>query len=1036
MNLFFIGIPIHKAFPYFSVFETSMKNAPYLFIFFIFYSVTLIGQSTTPQVGIKDKQAVYTLFKDGIVHSEPGKTDTLSFLIYKNSIVSIGKSSDLEIPENTVIQNWESYHIYPSFIEFNSGYGLPPIHNAGKNPNRPVYWNDAIHPEVDAADLFTPDEKAAESLQKMGFGYAVSQIKNGIMRGTSLLSQTGKGDASEHLLKSKVATNLSFEKGKSKDDYPKSLMGSIALLRQVYYDLEWYKSASNKEGNFSLDALEKTADLPACFETQDKYDISRLARIADEFNKRYIIFDAGDAYQIRQPDLKWADAVVAPLNFPKAYDMSDPDLGRYVSQNALWHWERAPFNPFFIQQNNIRLILSGNGVAKPETFFTNLQLSIQKGLDRDSAFAALTTTPANILEMGDKIGKIEEGFLANFFISRGDVFTDKDVKIIAHWINGKENVFESIDKHKLEAVYTLNVNDVYFELQVKGDDKYTAKVLYISGADTTEMKAKLTLQSNEVSLQFLDKEKGYYRLGGTIISDNRIWNGRGYSPDGHAVEWNAIRRRAKAKSTKSDTLVVFDSIPLPPQRYYPMVAYGFDSIPNHETVVFKNATVWTNDSLGILENADVMIAFGRIVAVGKNLDPDGFLDRKNKGNFRVIDAKGKHITAGIIDEHSHIAITRGVNEGTQASTAEVRISDALNPEDINIYRQLAGGVTTSQLLHGSANPIGGQSALIKLRWGQPYEKLLFESASPFIKFALGENVKQSNWGPQNTTRYPQTRMGVEQFFYEYFYRAKEYGELKQISEAHKEPKKGRKKKKREEEDYQPFRKDLEMEALLEILNGERFITCHSYVQSEINMLMHVADSMGFKVNTFTHILEGYKLADKMKNHGAAGSTFSDWWAYKYEVKDAIPYNASLLNQAGVLTGINSDDAEMARRLNQEAAKSLKYGGMSEEEALKMVTLNPAKMLHIDHRVGSLSPGKDADLVIWSGHPLSVYSMAEKTFVDGIKYFDRSQLIRLKNRDLEERARISELMDKAADKGQETQKPERKMERYYHCDTEE
>src|SRR5690554_1471123 len=842
-----------------------MKNAASLVILFIFYSAILFGQTTTPQIGIKDKQAVYTLLKDGIVHSQPGKTDTLSFLIYKNTIISVGGFSELEIPENTVVQNWAGYHIYPSFIEFNSGYGLPPIHNAGKSQNRPVYWNDAIHPEVDAADFFTPNEKEAESMQKMGFGYSVSHIKNGIMRGTSLLAQMGTGEAPELLLKSKATTNLSFQKGKSKDDYPRSLMGSIALLRQVYYDLEWYKKASNKEGNFSLEALEQTAGLRACFESQDKFDISRLARLANEFDKRFVIFDAGDAYQLGQPDLRWVDAIVAPLNFPKAYDMSDPDLGRYVSQNDLWHWENAPFNPFFIQQSNVPLILSGNGIEKPETFFTNLQLSIQKGLNRDSAFAALTTTPAGILGMDDKVGKIETGYLANFFISKGDVFTDKEAKIVSHWINGKENIFEVVDMHKLEGAYTLNVNDIYFELHVKGNEKYNAKVLYISDLDSTEMKAKLTLQSNEVSLQFLDKEKGYYRLGGMIINDNRIWNGRGFDPAGKAVEWNAIRRKAKPTSTKTDTLVAHDSIPIPPQRYFPMVAYGFDSIPKPETVVFRNATVWTNDSLGVIENADVMIAYGRIVAVGKNLVPDDYLDKKNKGTFRTIDAKGKHITAGIIDEHSHIAITRGVNESTQASTAEVRISDALNPDDINIYRQLGGGVTTSQLLHGSANPIGGQSALIKLRWGQPYDKLLFENAPPFIKFALGENVKQSNWGPQNTTRYPQTRMGVEQFFYEYFYRAKEYGELKQIANARKKQSKSRKRRSRDKENKaEPFRTDLEMEALLEVLTGERFITCHSYVQSEINMLMHVADSMGFKVDIFTHILEGYKLADKMK----------------------------------------------------------------------------------------------------------------------------------------------------------------------------
>src|SRR5690606_32513491 len=258
---------------------------------------------------------------------------------------------------------------------------------------------------------------------------------------------------------------------------------------------------------------------------------------------------------------------------------------------------------------------------------------------------------------------------------------------------------------------------------------------------------------------------------------------------------------------------------------------------------------WTNTDQGIRSNTDVLIRDGKIARVGQV---------KAMPNAVIIDANGMHLTPGIIDEHSHIAISRGVNEGTLASSAAVRIGDVLNSEDINIYRQLAGGVTTSQILHGSANPIGGQSALIKLRWGADPEGLKFEGADPFIKFALGENVKQSNWGPENTVRCPQTRMGVEQVYEDHFTRAREYGELKQSGK--------------------PYRKDLELETLLEILEGERFITCHSYVQSEINMLMHLAERYGFQVNTFTHILEGYKVADKMAEHGAAGSTFSDWWA--------------------------------------------------------------------------------------------------------------------------------------------------------------
>ena len=358
------------------------------------------------------------------------------------------------------------------------------------------------------------------------------------------------------------------------------------------------------------------------------------------------------------------------------------------------------------------------------------------------------------------------------------------------------------------------------------------------------------------------------------------------------------------------------------------------------------------------------------------------------------------MTAGIVDEHSHIAISGDVNEGTQSVTSEVRIGDVVWPDDINIYRQLAGGVTTSHLLHGSANAIGGQSQLIKLRWGKSAEQMKFEGWDGFIKFALGENVKQSNWGDRQTVRYPQTRMGVEQVLYDAFSRAKTYDlQWKNFKGVGTCP-----------------RRDLELDALAEILNKKRFITCHSYVQSEINMLMHVGDSMGFKVNTFTHILEGYKVADKMKAHGANASTFADWWAYKFEVYDAIPYNSALMSRVGVNVGVNSDDAEMARRLNQEAAKAIKYGGLTAQEALKLCTLNPAKMLHIDNRVGSIKVGKDADLVLWSDAPLSIYAKPLYTLVDGIIYFDHSQQEQKQKQILADRALLIQQMNEAIKAG--------------------
>jgi imidazolonepropionase-like amidohydrolase len=354
------------------------------------------------------------------------------------------------------------------------------------------------------------------------------------------------------------------------------------------------------------------------------------------------------------------------------------------------------------------------------------------------------------------------------------------------------------------------------------------------------------------------------------------------------------------------------------------------------------------------------------------------------------------------------------------------MGDAINPEDINIYRQLAGGVTTSQLLHGSANPIGGQSAIIKLRWGQNAEGMKFENAVGFIKFALGENVKQSNWGDFNSVRFPQSRMGVEQVYMDYFTRAAEYSKaLESLAKpAGKQP----------AIKAPAFRKDLELEAIAEIINKKRFITCHSYVQSEINMLMHVADSFNFKVNTFTHILEGYKVADKMKAHGVHASTFADWWAYKNEVMEAIPYNAAILTKMGVNTSINSDDAEMGRRLNQEAAKSIKYGGLTEVQALKLVTLNPAKMLHIDDKVGSIKTGKSADIVIWSDNPLSIYAKVEKTLIDGKIYFDRelhqkaSEYIKI------EKARIIAKLLAEKQKGATVVKHRSKKRQLYHCNT--
>lgn len=517
------------------------------------------------------------------------------------------------------------------------------------------------------------------------------------------------------------------------------------------------------------------------------------------------------------------------------------------------------------------------------------------------------------------------------------------------------------------------------------------------------------------------------RLSGSFDQAAKKMTGRGQLADGTWIDWSATQTAAfVAEATKPDTSR--PEIPSLKDVPYPFNAYGkpkedpslVDKLKNrYDAVIIKDVTVWTNEADGILAEKDVYITEGRIVSIGDNITP-------TKNAFaKVIDGKGKHLTAGIIDEHSHIAISGDANEGSQASSAEVRIGDVVNCDDVNIYRQLAGGVTAAQLLHGSANPIGGQSALIKLRWGKAPEEMKIAGADGFIKFALGENVKQSNWGDDYSIRFPQSRMGVEQFFYDQFTRAKEYDELikawKTTSPKSKIP-------------VPAPRRDLDLEAIAEIMNSKRFITCHSYVQSEVNMLMHVADSMGFRVNTFTHILEGYKVADKMKAHGVAASSFSDWWAYKMEVMEAIPYNGAVLHKAGIVTAFNSDDAEMARRLNQEAAKAVKYGNVTEPEALKFVTLNPATMLHLDKRMGSIKVGKEGDVVLWNDNPLSIYAKVEKTLIDGIVYYDAEEDVKLREEIRKERARLIQKMITEKNGGAPTQRPRGKQPREQHCDT--
>jgi imidazolonepropionase-like amidohydrolase len=422
------------------------------------------------------------------------------------------------------------------------------------------------------------------------------------------------------------------------------------------------------------------------------------------------------------------------------------------------------------------------------------------------------------------------------------------------------------------------------------------------------------------------------------------------------------------------------------------------------TILIQNATILTI-SHGNIEHGSILIRGGKIAALGT--------DVKAPSDATVIDANGQFVMPGIVDCHSHIAVDGSVNEGAPAVSSMARIPDVLNPDDVDIYRDLAGGVTAANILHGSANPIGGQTVVIKLRWGKPASALPFEGALPGIKFALGENPKRSNFGPPPGVpqRYPATRMGVEEVIRQAFTEAREY--KKQWDDYNQRKAAG-------EQNLMPPRRNEALEPLVEVIEGKRYVHSHCYRADEILMLLRVAKEFGFKVQTFQHVLEGYKVADEIAASGAGGSTFSDWWAYKMEAFDAIPYNAALMTDRGVVVSINSDDAEEATHLNQEAAKSMKFGGLSANDALKMVTLNPAIQLGIENRVGSIDVGKDADLVIYDRDPLSVYAVPQKTLIDGQVYFDRA-------RDVAHRAEIEKEKQALIDKEKKRAEAEKKME---------
>lgn len=979
--------------------------------------------STTPIEGLRDASPrVHALVNARLVLA-PGRVIEKGGLVVRDGVVS-AVGADVTAPADARVWDLAGATVYAGFIESHASAFLPagwksaprgrgavaPGDFESRESGAPESggaraWNPRLTPERSVASALVADPSAADGLRSLGFTVAHVVPGRGLLRGQSALVSLSGATFNTSLVRPAVAQKVHFEFGQQPGSgarYPTSLMGSIALLRQTLLDAQWHldahaayerhaaAGAERPEFNESLASLAPVlrGEHLVLADATDELDIERAQRIAREFKLRLAIVGNGTEYRVLPALVAARTPVVLPLAFPEPPDVDTIEKAADVSLDQLQHWELAPSNPGRLAAAGVPVALTSSGLARAENeFWGRVRDAVKAGWSADQALAALTTMPAELFGISATHGTLEQGKVANMVVARGDLFAGEDTEIELVFVDGEP--FEQASWGRFDARGTWSIE--WSGVAGPGE-------IIIRGARPNRLAAKvgdqnIDLTANKEGLVVLapaalfGAAEGVVRL--SARGDGDTLRGAGELPDGRSLQWTARRTGPAPPDQEPEGRPKPDDAPKKPiatSSAYPAGAFGrTEPPPQPEWVLVKNATLWTSGRAGVLPNADLLVRAGRIVDAGPNLSaPDGAV---------VIDGTGRHVTPGFVDCHSHIAIQRGVNETGSSVTVEVRIADVIDPTDINIYRQLCGGVTTSHLLHGSANSMGGQDAVIKLRWGRSAEGLPIEGAPDGVKFALGENPVRANaagftGGP---TRFPMSRMGVRETILDMFKRAGDY------ERAWSEHRAGR--------SLVPPRRDLRLEATTEIARGARRIHIHSYRQDEVLMFVRLAQELKLPVATFQHILEGYKVAPEIAQLGAGASSFADWWAYKYEVIDAIPHNGAMLHRAGVITSFNSDNAEMARRLNTEAAKAVKYGGLTPEEALKFVTLNPAIQLGLGDRLGSLEAGKDADFVVWDAPPLSSFAKPEQTWVDGRRYFDRAEDAAVRTANAAERAAL-------------------------------
>ena len=1034
-----------------------------------FTCVAAIFAQDPPPVAMYPAQVRRDLIEHATVVVKPGeRIEDGAVLVEDGWIRAVGKSGAVIAPAGTNVIDAKGLTMYPGLIDAGLMIDSAAAARAAAE-DATHYWNDKVTPQVRVANMATLASAVRKEMRDMGFTVAAVNPNTGIFRGESVVVLLANDDRKVEQLVANAGQNISFahvgDDGPDNSRYPSALMGTMAVIRQGLLDAQWLMQSNavwkaHPQGNDAPKASAALAALePAIqgksvviFDCNNEQDVLRAAGLAKEFGLKARVIGSGTEFRRLNEVVATRLPIVATFDFPKTPDVSDPRKDESVSLRDLETWALAPRNVKQLLDAGVDVSVGTAKLKNRGDFPTRARRAMQSGLSEDELLSCLTTRPAKQLGLSNVVGTIEVGRMANMVLLDGPLFGEK-THVMATMVAGdKVNVYEPVifgfkgpctlksDAIELAGTFDPETKAINFEtlapvVAAAGDAKVAdAKVADAKPVAAVADAAAKPFEPKKYAAERIDFDLdrvGFTLPGEALASEGvlrctaiRIGDrvdGVAQTRDGKLIMFTLTKREvakpvdvkvadakaadakpidakvadakaadAKPVDAKVATAATSEKKTEDPLAFIPMVTplgeYGFEKSPVAQTVLVKNATIWTSGPAGTLKNADMLVVNGKIKAVGANLaniPPDAL----------VIDATNKHVTPGLIDCHSHTGIEGGVNEGTNNDTAECRIGDCIEPDAVGWYRELAGGLTAANQLHGSANPIGGQNSVVKLKWSKSANDFRIEDAIPGIKFALGENVTR----PRG--RYPNTRMGVEALLRDSFREAREYATKQSDYAALTDEQRAI---------TMAPRRDLQLECLAEILAGKRLIHCHSYRQDEILMLLRLAEEFNFRIGTFQHVLEGYKVADLIAKHGAGASTFSDWWAYKMEVMDAVPFNGAMMHDVGVVVSFNSDSDEMARRMNMEAAKAMKYGDCTPVEALKFVTLNPAKQLRIDKRVGSLEVGKDGDFVIWSGEPLSSFSVADSTWIEGACYFDRVNERVLRERDLKLRAHLLEL----------------------------